>query len=450
MSMFRIAHVLLVTWVATIASADGAYFYNPISRNSQGGPIVEAKPAIPSQRAVIKFDGAEQTMLIESVLSGPQGSYAWVVPLPARPAFVRPVHPSYVARAFQQVKPSPQRLPDRNGLAAIVAAVLLGAGVATHGLRYRNTAAGSRILVWALECMIAFAIWHAIADASRSAETGDASVATAAEAVERAAARATVEDLGVIGSYSVMVVSGEEGASIREWLDKNGFLAGGAAAAAIDRYAKEGWCFLAAKIEKRGPNPAPPHPLKVVFPTSRCVYPMRLTGTQDGPLFLELLVIANRRAAIEGLAAWRCQNSPITVSMGDLAFDKLYKLEEWAPQSYAMAREGDVATYLRGELEPSQMRRDFEPEWTPFRAYEATVYEKGQAVQHAMTQAALAALLGSFALGLVGAAWPKGSVRTLLLGAPVVLVVAGVTARVWWGTIQTIETVPATAFGPRY
>lgn len=434
--------------LATVARADGAYFRHTIGESA--ARVREARPNIPSQRAVIKFDGAEQTMLIESVLSGPQGSYAWVVPLPEKPTFVRPVHPSYVARAFEQVKPAPQPLAERNGVAAIVVAVLLGAGVATNGLRYRSTATGARILAWVLECLAAFAIWSVVADATRPAEGGEATPALAEAAQDRAATKATVEDLGIIGSYSVKVVSGERGASIREWLAGNGFLATGAAEGAIDQYVKEGWCFLAAKIEKRGSNPAPPHPLKVVFPTVRCVYPMRLTGTQDGPLFLELLVIAHRRAAIEGLDAWRCQNSQVTVSMGDLVFDKLYKLDEWAPQNYAMAREGDVTTYLRGELAPSEMRRDFEPEWTSFQAYEATVYEKGQAIQHAMSRAALAGLLGCFALGLAGAAWPKGSVRTLLLGAPVVLVVAGATARMWWGTIQTIETVPTIAYGPRY
>ena len=88
---------MFVAVILTLASsvfADGTYF---AEKN-----LKEAKPKIPAQRAVLKFDGKEQIMLIESTLDGPQGTYSWVIPLPAKPTYLKSVNPVYVSQSFDR------------------------------------------------------------------------------------------------------------------------------------------------------------------------------------------------------------------------------------------------------------------------------------------------------------------------------------------------------------
>src|SRR5262249_46143181 len=119
----------------------------------------EARPTIPYQRAVLKFDGREETMLVESVLQGPVGTYGWIVPLPTKPSFVKAVNPQYTEQSFAMVKPpiqthKPYGLEFVGFSALVFAAVTLSAG-----LRYRHKELGKRVLYFVGEVCLLILIW---------------------------------------------------------------------------------------------------------------------------------------------------------------------------------------------------------------------------------------------------------------------------------------------------
>ncbi len=66
----------------------------------------------------------------------------------------------------------------------------------------------------------------------------------------------------------------------------------------IASYVKDGWVFVATKVRRDKPDneTSTPHPLSFTFKTDKPVYPMRLTGLDNGPLSVELYVFGPSRA----------------------------------------------------------------------------------------------------------------------------------------------------------
>ena len=136
----------------------------------------------------------------------------------------------------------------------------------------------------------------------------------------------------------------------------------------IESYVKDGWVFVAAKVVRNQSErqTSTPHPLSFTFRTDKAVYPMRLTGVDNGPLQVELYVFADRRAAASHFKATRCTqpNYPTLAGWpGYWGDDKLIVahpgLTEWVGGS-------PVATKLKATLLPEQMRQDVWLEWRDF------------------------------------------------------------------------------------
>lgn len=379
------------------ALADGTFFREMPSPTQD---VVEIKPTIPFQRAVLKFDGREEIMLVESTLDGPSGTYGWVIPLPTRPSYVKAVNPAYIEQSFGLVKP-PIRHADGDPRPLLALATFFAVIVLTSGLRHRKRELGTRVLFFALEAAIApvlYFIFFANHFFTPTLEDATAAAAMPNSATEKSV---DVESLGTIGSYEVSVVSGDTGKPILDWLKDHKLIAGDEAQPIIEAYAKEGWCFLAAEIRKSESGPYPPHPLKAVFDSDRLIYPMRLTGVQDDPLHLELLVVSNREAKVEGMEAWACDNRDLIISVGQMDVRDKEIYSDWRTGQYAMAKQNQVWTYLRGEFEPSKMQKDFGVDWKQMTRYEAEVWDREVAINQAMGIAAVYLAIASLTIGFI-------------------------------------------------
>ncbi|MBC8063612.1 MAG: DUF2330 domain-containing protein [Chlorobia bacterium] len=424
--MLRIAAILFVLALATSFSfGDGKFF---------GKRLVEARPTIPFQRAVLKFDGREQIMLVESSLSGPEGTYGWVVPLPKKPSYVKAVNPAYIEASFKYVKP---RVQTSQGFpfAGLVLAIVYAVVVLTSGLRHRDQGLGTRILYFFLEggiplllCAVLFPVF---AQSKESAKKGAAMAEMA---------KANVESLGTIGSYEVSVLSGETGAPILDWLKEHELVVGNDALPVIEAYAKEGWCFMAAEIRKTESGAYPPHPLKAVFPSDKLIYPMRLTGLQDQPLQLEFLVVSEKEAKVNGMETWACDNSDIKVPIGiDSDQDKeIYA--DWRSGEYAMAKHGMVWTYLRGEFKPSAMKKDFDVDWKPMERSYVEIWDRTGALFNAVGIFILWGVGGSVLAGLIMSCWTGLTNRGFGVGSLSVVLIAILASAWWYESVKKVET----------
>ncbi|MDP2324671.1 MAG: DUF2330 domain-containing protein, partial [Gammaproteobacteria bacterium] len=95
---------------------------------------------------------------------------------------------------------------------------------------------------------------------------------------------------------------------LTQWLRENGFRTlPEAGESIVSEYISEGWCFVAAKLNRTGAGYTRPHPLSITFPADKPVYPMRLTRLADTDLFLDLYVIADRRANAPDMETVFCE-----------------------------------------------------------------------------------------------------------------------------------------------
>lgn len=434
--LFSIACLLL----AATAGADGTFFRTRSNNFSVG----EARPTIPFQRAVVKFDGQEEIMLVESVLNGPTGTYGWVVPLPTRPSYVKAVDPMYTSQSFTAVKP-PVKTEKPAGLEALgLGALLLAAVALTSGLRYRNRPLASRIMFFSSEVVGLAVVGMVLLPMFSPNRSAGMYFAEAGKGGDAAAAKSSrglnVESLGTIGSYDVSVVSGESGKEILGWLDEHKLDVGKNALPVIEQYAKEGWCFLAAEIRKGEPGSHPPHPLKAVFPTDKVVYPMRLTGTQDAPLRLELLVVSDKQAEVKGMDAWACDNRDLLIPIQIASTEDKETYQDWNSGLYAMAKNGAVWTYLRGEFTPSQMKEDFTASFKPMERFAIEVWDRDAGKLHAFWLFCAWLSVSASVTGLVLICWPKLTEKVFAVGAVAAILVALAGAGAWYSGVQKIET----------
>jgi hypothetical protein len=264
-----------------------------------------------------------------------------------------------------------------------------------------------------------------------------AQAAGSADAAKTTEGGLHVESYRTVGSYQVSVLHAESAAPAMKWLAEHDIRVPDSARKAMDAYATEGWCFLAAEFRKDSDRPLPPHPLKAVFDTDCPVYPMRLTGTQGHPVFLEMLVIGDKTAEVKGLRAWASSDMPIYVQVPREKRESRV-FEEWQGESYAMAK-GQIWTYLRAEVPSDAMTRDFEAEWRPYERFAVEVYDREQATR-------LFLLIATFGLPVLAfgvAFFPlfAGATRwTVGAAVPLALAGAWLCGYSWYSGVEKVET----------
>lgn len=427
--MVRFLCALTLLLLPLLSGADGIYFAPQFEEIASG---------VPSQRAVLKFDGREEVLLIESDLSGPVGSYGWVVPLPSRPSYVKSVNPAYVRASFAQVQPPIKgEMPSKLTTVAIVV-FLIAFTALSSGWRYRNRARPVRPFLLLIEVAIVAGIGSLFLKTDYAESPAADSPGAMGAEMSKARAGFEVESLGTVGAFEVSVISGDNVSGIRGWLTDHGFEIPPQAVPVMEAYSKENWVFLAAEVRKDWAGTGPPHPLKAVFPTTEAVYPMRLTGIQTGPLKLELLIVSDRTAAVPGMAVWSSAGRDLLIPVKlDKADKELY--EGWESGLYGMSKGRQFWTYLRGEFQPSQMREDFKVTWSPRKEYQREVWEiaaaRAQAVKRGLD---FVPWLATF-LGLVLTLMPKPSERAYFIALAITLLGCLTIGSVWYSGVEKVE-----------
>lgn len=283
----RLLYSLVALIVVLGAYADGMYF--PPS-------AVEILPEMPHQRAVIIWrDGVEQ-LLVESDFDGAGDRMAWIVPVPGVPTDVAEGAPGVFDVLDRALVP--KTVDDNPGF--YVAA-----------------------LFWLLWCVCQWAIgvyapkrtfWYTIACTALFFflfMTTPSMYMTLGDSMGDGPGLsdgAEVLAVGSVGSYEVTTLRAKSAEELTHWLGDNGFRAlPEAGESIVSEYIAEGWCFVAAKLNRSGEGYTRPHPLSITFPADEPVYPMRLTRLADTDLFLDLYVIADRRAKAPGMETVFCE-----------------------------------------------------------------------------------------------------------------------------------------------
>jgi hypothetical protein len=112
----------------------------------------------------------------------------------------------------------------------------------------------------------------------------------------------TVLDQHELGDYTVAQLAANDTGGLTVWLTTNGYSLPADLAAAMTPYANANWVFVAVKLTAADPaNPITGRlqPLRLRFPSTEPVYPMRMSQAADGAQSLSIFVIAPDRMAAE-------------------------------------------------------------------------------------------------------------------------------------------------------
>lgn len=403
----------------TAAVADGKAFTLP----------QKAKVEMADQRALISFDGKQETLVIDTQIkpveagaaAGKQ-SYAWVVPLPAVPTRVEAgtvgmfdtlrelTRPDVTSKGWKndRMKTAPVILvlllvwwagwvaglilwPKQLGwiCAAWVAIFLTEYGLAMTGA---DTAAAILLGLTVLAAVVGLcffcAIWKRVQAVALAWLLAGISFwgwvwADTPRCIIWIPPVAVYPKQATVGVYDTVILSGKEEAQLTDWLNANGYAMPADTAPMVAQLAKEGWCFVAMKLHEAPGGLAHPQPMGFVFPTTRAIYPMRLTGVgQVAPLTLDLFVCGEQEAMAEGFHAG-CAVAAIPEGFSTNAYDDWSPhirgadpvswiqpgLRHWVPETKTL-------TWLQGTLLGEGMRQDITLGWKPLVPHRDDVYPK--------------------------------------------------------------------------
>lgn len=320
--------VLLVTlgW-AHAAGADGKVFQR-MAEDQRGATM-------PDQQALIYFKNGVETLAIETRVTGAASDFAWVVPLPAAPEITAATPGLFkTLRAMHQ----PRIVANYRGFAVVMISIAV---VLMVGLVVKRARATMLVGVIVAFCVVVMML------PSLGKARGSGGVQ---------ATQVTELSRHLVGDFDVTVVQSSEAGALVRWLDERDYHVSEAAKTVIAAYVADGWVFAATRLRADRADErqltVTPHPLVFKFRTDAPVYPMRLTGVENGgPLAVDLYVLASEGAKAEHFSVERCGEAVYGRARGpDVGITHRW-LVEHAPHAL-------VATKLSAVLQPEQMVQD--------------------------------------------------------------------------------------------
>lgn len=380
---------------------------------------VAVETRIPDQRALIHFTNGVERLVIETRFTGAGTNFAWVVPLPSPPVIeeastglfptlqvlFQPRLRHEVTHYFQwflgllglgyllRFVRGHSQLRWLDVLACLCVAVAV---FSTDPLRGLGSVVLFLALFYAVECvrvgtpnllhlviyslLIIILLPMGLPALSRAAGISMAATATSGTS---SSSSVSIIDRRIVGVFDTTTISSTEPKAFQAWLKTNGFALSSNRDEAIASYVKDGWVFVAAKINRADAalQTATPHPLSFTFKTDKAVYPMRLTGIDNGPLQVELYVFGAERAKARHFTVERCAQPaypqlPIHRGIASVSPEAFSLRPEIVQIVHPLLRKwvdgAPVATKLTATLTPAEMRDDVGIFWAPF-AEEQTI-----------------------------------------------------------------------------
>jgi hypothetical protein len=371
---------------------------------------VPAEVRIPDQRALIHFTNGLERLVIETRFTGAGTNFAWVVPLPSPPVIeeastglfptlqciFQPRLRHEVTRYFQLFLGllaggyllrfvrggSPMNRWDvlaclgvglsvfgesslLRGFGSITVFVFLLNAVSC--VRYRDP---NRIH-WVTFLVLIFFFFGLLFFPSLSETAGSKGISASLTPT------VSILERKMVGVFETTTISSRDPVALQGWLKTNGFAAPASRDQAIASYVKDGWVFVAAKIRRDDPalQTATPHPLSFTFKTGKAVYPMRLTGIDNGPVQVDLYVFGSDRAQAPHFKVERCTHPvypklPLHQRADSVNWHDFLPTPESLRIAHPLLRKwvdgAPAATKLTASLSPADMRDDVWISWAPF------------------------------------------------------------------------------------
>lgn len=290
---------------------------------------------IPDQQALICFSNGTERLVIETRFTAPGTNFAWVVPLPSQPVIEEATTGLFPTLQYL-FRPKIIHNVPRYWLGILVALGL----IYLFRLLAKYKSVGCAAFIFFLLLFLAALLLPALSAAKR----GGIESTTSGQNV-------SILNRKLVGIFETTTIASHDAKALHTWLSENGYAVPTNAEPAIASYVKDGWVFVATKVRRDKPDneTSTPHPLSFTFKTDKPVYPMRLTGVDNGPLSIELYVFGPVRAKAAHFKLESCTQLNLVHPL----------LRQWTAGL-------PVATKLTATLSPSDMRNDVWLEQAPF------------------------------------------------------------------------------------
>ncbi len=283
-----------------IVRADGSMFF----RRGSYADVLQ-----PAQKVHIRWDGVQESLLIQTKYEGPAEEMVWIVPVPSEPAVETGEGAVFLELSEKTDWPDIAHT-SFTGLSTQYFYITVPTGIPL-------TAGGSSPVQWHRR----------------------------------------------VGDYDVVLLCPTGAEDVIQWLDSNGFAVPDRAVPILEDYIREQWWMVASKIHpdaltditRKRLASGTLNPLQLTFQSSACVYPMRLTSLAAGPVE-ELIYIEGPRHYV-----------PQTLSDGDWQIDTfggpIRQVSQYHYESdvelAVQALDGQTKTKAEPRL--TKLRRVFQP-----------------------------------------------------------------------------------------
>ncbi len=228
-----------------VSLGDGGMFFHEVSYQD----VLQ-----PTQKVYIRWDGSQETLLIQTKYQGPAGEMVWIVPVPSEPTVE-----TADGTVFED----------------------LGEKTDWPDLSYTSFPTSTSGSPFGIHLPI-----DPLASGTFSAGGGTS----------------VVQWQRRIGAYEVVLLRPVGGEDVIQWLNNNGFALPQKAAPILEDYLRNGWWMVASRIDQDALSSITQeklangtlNPLQMTFSSSTCLYPMRLTSLAAGPVE-ELIYIEGPR-----------------------------------------------------------------------------------------------------------------------------------------------------------
>lgn len=375
-SFLRTICVLSLLLASTlVAFADGCYIPHKTYLQT---------PTIPAQTAIISFRDGQETLVVQSLLQAEGQEFGWIIPVPAPPTEMRVGTPGMIKTLQVQLQPRIIAGAYFSGLGTLI---VISAAVTYWGLRtiyhHRNekvTFASLLVFIFTFVILAGLSLPALGGSLGRFSQTGGITLANSQ----------------AIGHYDVATLKADSAQSLNNWLQANQLRTLDAAAQRIvNRYIREGWCFVTARLHRDGNQLAAPHPLVLTFPTKEPIYPMRLTALTGQPVHVELFLIGDRQWQSRDLTMQYSDQFDLDVVPPDLNEEPgsfavpfrgaTYRATLMHEQAKQLLWPGCIITKLVGDVSPKEMTQDYRFISVAQNApYRAVVYSKAAAIRNSI------------------------------------------------------------------
>ncbi len=346
--------------------------------------IATAKVTIPDQTALLSYHNGTEFLAIETDFQGEGDDFAWIMPLPSTPE-VREISKGFFPTLRVLFKPGVKHQIDAIYINILIYGSILGLFIFVVYETWKEADSRAHFLSYLFLVSLIFLFFLTLLAFL---------VPTVGGRSHSIPSTISIHQQEIIGSYEVVSLSTDNAQDLVNWLKQNSYKVSGDDSRVLEEYVKKGWGFTTVRLRVKsdGKKRHTPHPLAFVFKTDKPVYPLKLTGVDNGRCHIDLYVFGPERAEADGFEVLQCKKPiyPPLVENRTITEEDLGRIYPDGPllishrEVRSAVEDCPVVTKLSQTFRPGEMTRDAYIHWKPFEKKDEVYYSHSYALTYTL------------------------------------------------------------------